>query len=174
MEQRIQQIEVPCLTFDALLEKHRVQRVDFLNIDAEQNDFEILSMIDFTRWRPNIICVETSEFTDEQEMRANQLLRLAGYQYPSRSHLPRSSCGASMSASADARLRAAPTLVVTLKDGELSIPVPGGYPIVVGLPQLLLIEALADATPRPVATAVRAVAQRTGVSEADLAASWCD
>ena len=81
MEQRIQQIEVPCLTFDALLEKHRVERVDFLNIDAEQNDFEILSMIDFTRWRPNIICVETSEFTDEQEMRANQLLRLAGYQY---------------------------------------------------------------------------------------------
>ena len=42
LEQRIQRIEVPCLTFDALLEKHRVQRVDFLNIDAEQNDFEIL------------------------------------------------------------------------------------------------------------------------------------
>jgi FkbM family methyltransferase len=81
MEQRIVRVEVPCLTFDALLEKHRVQRVDFLNIDAEQNDFEILSMIDFTRWRPSIICVETSEFTEEQEMRALQLLRLAGYQY---------------------------------------------------------------------------------------------
>ena len=81
LEQKIQRISVPCLTFDALLNKHGVTEIDFLNIDAEKNDFEILSMIDFTRWRPKIICVETSEFTEEQEMRAGQLLRLAGYQF---------------------------------------------------------------------------------------------
>src|SRR5690606_25978022 len=81
----------------------------------------------------------------------------------------RSSCATTMSASADAALRAAATLAVTLKDGELSVPVPGGFPIVVGLPQLLVIEALAGATPVPVAPVVRDVARRTGVAEADLA-----
>ena len=81
LEQRIVRVEVPCLTFDALLARHGVQHVDFLNIDAEQCDFEILSMIDFTRWRPSVLCVETSEFTEEQDLRARQLLHLAGYTY---------------------------------------------------------------------------------------------
>ena len=74
-----------------------------------------------------------------------------------------------MSASTEGPLRAAATLAVTLKDGELSVPVPGGFPIVVGLPQLLVIEALAGAVPVPAGPVVRAAAQRTGVAEADLA-----
>ncbi|MFN8641688.1 MAG: hypothetical protein U0802_08545 [Candidatus Binatia bacterium] len=76
-----------------------------------------------------------------------------------------------MSAAAEGALHAAATLAVTLKDGELSVPVPGSYPIVVGLPQLLVIEALATAAPVPVAPIVRDVARRTGVAEAELAAS---
>lgn len=76
-----------------------------------------------------------------------------------------------MSAGADAALRAAATLAVTLKDAELSVPVPGGFPVVVGLSQLLVIEALAAAAPVPVAPIVRDVARRTAVSEAELAAS---
>ena len=35
LERSIARIEVPCLTFAALMEKHRVKRVDFINIDAE-------------------------------------------------------------------------------------------------------------------------------------------
>jgi hypothetical protein len=76
-----------------------------------------------------------------------------------------------MSTAADAALRAAATLAVTLKDGELSVPVPGGFPVVVGLSQLSVIEALAGAAPVPVAPIVRDVARRTGVSEDELAAS---
>ena len=49
------------------------------------------------------------------------------------------------------------------------MPVPGRYPIVVGLPQLLLIEALADATPDPVATASAPLPSAPPCSEADLA-----
>ncbi len=81
LERSIQQVEVPCLTFEQLVAKHRVKRIDFLNIDAEDSDFEILMMIDFSRWRPSILCLETSPFRDTQKARATEVLRLAGYQY---------------------------------------------------------------------------------------------
>jgi len=81
LERSIRQVEVPCLTFEQLLAKHAVQRIDFLNIDAEGSDFEILMMIDFTRWRPSILCLETSELGDAQEMHAMEVLRLSGYEY---------------------------------------------------------------------------------------------
>ena len=81
MERSIRQVEVPCLTFDQLLAKHEVERIDFLNIDAEHSDFEVLMMIDFSRWRPSIFCLETSGFSDTQKQRAMELLRLNGYEY---------------------------------------------------------------------------------------------
>jgi len=81
LERSIRQLDVPCLTFEQLLAKHDVQQIDFLNIDAEQSDFEILTMIDFTRWRPSILCLEMSEFSDAQKVRAGEVLRLSGLEY---------------------------------------------------------------------------------------------
>lgn len=81
IEHAIRRAEVPCLTFDELLAKHRVTHIDFLNIDAEQCDFEIFSMVDWRRWRPSVLCLETSEFTVAQELHVRQVLALAGYVY---------------------------------------------------------------------------------------------
>jgi FkbM family methyltransferase len=66
LEQAVERVEVPCLTFDALMQKYRVERVDFLNIDAESADYEIFCSIDFSRYRPAILCIETSEMTEDQ------------------------------------------------------------------------------------------------------------
>jgi FkbM family methyltransferase len=77
LEQAVETVEVPCLTFEALMRKHQVNRVDFLNIDAESVDYEIFCSIDFSRYRPYVICIETSEMTEEQradlERRLSQL-----------------------------------------------------------------------------------------------------
>lgn len=81
VEDHIVQADVPCLTFDELMRKHDVRQVDFLNIDAEHSDFEILSLVDFDRWRPAVICVETSEFTEGQRAAAAERLLLAGYRF---------------------------------------------------------------------------------------------
>ena len=81
LERSIQQVDVPCLTFEQLLAKHAVQQIDFLNIDAEHSDFEILMMIDFTRWHPSIVCLEMSEFSDAQKVQAGEVLRLSGLEY---------------------------------------------------------------------------------------------
>lgn len=81
LEQAVVRIDVPCLTFEALLAKHAVQRIDFLNIDAENADFEIISMVDFARWRPAILCLETSELTPDQQTEVQHRLAAADYQY---------------------------------------------------------------------------------------------
>jgi FkbM family methyltransferase len=81
LERSIRRVEVPCLTFEQLLAKHNVQQIDFLNIDTEGSDFEILMMIDLNRWRPSILCLETEGFSDAEKVRAMEVLRLSGYQY---------------------------------------------------------------------------------------------
>lgn len=80
IEDAIRRVEVPCLTFDELVERHRVRRIDFLNIDAEQSDFEILMAADLGRWRPAVLCLETSEFDPDQQVAVQALLQRYGYE----------------------------------------------------------------------------------------------
>lgn len=39
--------------------RHKDQRIDFLTVDAEGHDYEILSSLDFDRYSPRLIAVET-------------------------------------------------------------------------------------------------------------------
>ncbi len=38
------------------------KKIDFLNIDAEGNDFKILKSLDFKNYRPKLICIEDTDF----------------------------------------------------------------------------------------------------------------
>src|SRR5262249_8026449 len=51
LEESVARVDVPCLTFDALMAKHEVERVDFINFDAEGLDYEIVRTIDLARWQ---------------------------------------------------------------------------------------------------------------------------
>jgi len=51
-------VQVPINPLSAILEKHQVQKVDFLNIDCEGNDLAVLRSNDWSRWKPLVICVE--------------------------------------------------------------------------------------------------------------------
>jgi FkbM family methyltransferase len=66
LETAIVRVDVPCLTFDELMAKHRATRVDFINIDAEGLDYEIACAIDLARWRPAIVTLETAGLDDRQ------------------------------------------------------------------------------------------------------------
>lgn len=50
--------EVVCVTLREILEKYRVAKVDLLQVDTEGYDYEIIKMIDFVRYKPNIIHFE--------------------------------------------------------------------------------------------------------------------
>lgn len=66
LERAVTALEVPCLTFDELMRRHQVRRIDFLNIDAESADYEIFCSIDFARYRPSLMCLEVTEMSDDQ------------------------------------------------------------------------------------------------------------
>jgi len=69
---------VTCITFDMLLARHGLTRVDLLQIDAEGYDYEILRTIDFARVRPAVINYERVLLQhDEPACRA--MLTAAGY-----------------------------------------------------------------------------------------------
>ena len=63
---------VPCLSLKDLLLKHNLEKVDFLHIDCEGYDFEIIKQIDFSsRFRPSLICYEEwggSKLKEEDDM----------------------------------------------------------------------------------------------------------
>ena len=48
------------------MEKHGVDHVDLLSIDAEGCDYEIFCSIDLARYRPRILIIETGDMTPVQ------------------------------------------------------------------------------------------------------------
>jgi hypothetical protein len=47
--------------FNSVVEEYKFQKVDFLTIDAEGMDSEIIKSIDFSFVRPKVICFESVE-----------------------------------------------------------------------------------------------------------------
>ncbi len=62
---------------DLLLEHGAPRHVDFLSVDTEGSEFEILNALDFDRWRPRTIAVEHN-FTPLRE-KLFDLLSAQGY-----------------------------------------------------------------------------------------------
>jgi len=51
-------IEVQCYTLNELLAKHHFSHVNFLSIDTEGNEFDILQSIDFSKYTIDVVVVE--------------------------------------------------------------------------------------------------------------------
>jgi FkbM family methyltransferase len=51
-------IEVPTRTLDQILTDAGAQRVDFISIDVEGHELEVLDGFDFERWQPRLMIVE--------------------------------------------------------------------------------------------------------------------
>lgn len=49
---------VQCITFDTLINRHQVKRIDLLQIDVEGYDYEILKLLDLTKIKPRLIRYE--------------------------------------------------------------------------------------------------------------------
>lgn len=61
-----EEITVPVITIRQLLEEQRF-RPDYLTIDVEGKDLEILRTYDFQKHRPAVICAETISFIDQRK-----------------------------------------------------------------------------------------------------------
>ena len=58
-EYEVQEIEVRSL--DSILREHDIEHIDFLKVDVEGGEAEVLAGIDLQRWRPRVVIVEATE-----------------------------------------------------------------------------------------------------------------
>ena len=57
--------------------------IDFLNVDVEGFDYDVLNSINFEKYRPKVICIETVKYRSEFELQRDyeiiKLLEKSGY-----------------------------------------------------------------------------------------------
>ena len=70
---------VPTVRLETLLARHSVSRLDLLVIDTEGHDYEILSALDFSRFRPVMLMYEHQHLSASDKQAAGQLLETHGY-----------------------------------------------------------------------------------------------
>jgi FkbM family methyltransferase len=74
---------VPSLPLSDIFKKKNVSRIDFLSIDTEGQNFEVLQTNDWDTYRPSFVVVETAEFDkpdDESlEEKYNTYMEQVGY-----------------------------------------------------------------------------------------------
>lgn len=74
-----EEITVKTLTLEKVFEMCGVDRVDFLKIDAEGYDAQIIKMFPFDRFKPNHIKVEKEHMDDVELAGTLRILSLNGY-----------------------------------------------------------------------------------------------
>ena len=67
------------MSFRELLDRHDIEEVDLLHIDAEGYDYHVLSQLDFLRYRPSIILYEHEHLADYEKRSAKSLLERHNY-----------------------------------------------------------------------------------------------
>jgi hypothetical protein len=74
-------VEADTLTNILSKTKYQGQRIDFLTVDAEGHDYEVLTSLDFEIYQPRLIAVETHKerLEDVQKEQLFQLLDSKGY-----------------------------------------------------------------------------------------------
>ena len=77
---RIVETEVEALTFAGLCERHGLEAVDLIVIDAEGADWEILSTIDLARHRPRLVVYEHFHLAPADRTAAREHVHAAGYE----------------------------------------------------------------------------------------------
>jgi FkbM family methyltransferase len=72
---------VSALTLNDLLERHRIDNLDFLLIDAEGYDARILASVDFRRIKPSVIAYEDCNLSHDDRAICRTRLAREGYRF---------------------------------------------------------------------------------------------
>jgi FkbM family methyltransferase len=71
--------DVECQPLQVILDRNRVDAIDLLHIDTEGFDYQVLSQVEFKRYKPSAILFEHHLLTDDEFFKARKLLRRSGY-----------------------------------------------------------------------------------------------
>jgi FkbM family methyltransferase len=76
-----EEVEVNCITFNTLLEKHDIKNFDIVSIDAEGHDYQIFKQIDLNKFRPKLIRAEWNSLNEEEQNLIKEQLDKNNYSY---------------------------------------------------------------------------------------------
>lgn len=67
--------KIKILTFSEMIKNYniKINNIDFLNIDTEGSDFNILKSINIQKYKPKLICIEISQFTKSSDKKKYQI-----------------------------------------------------------------------------------------------------
>jgi FkbM family methyltransferase len=71
-------VKVPINSLASILAGQNVRSVNFLNVDCEGNDLNVLRSNDWSRWKPEVVCVE-DHTEDWQQSEITSYLGSVGY-----------------------------------------------------------------------------------------------
>jgi FkbM family methyltransferase len=75
----IEELRVPALTLKTLLLKHKVNKIDLLQIDTEGYDFEIIKLLEDCPIKPELIHFESAFLDAPRKHECGELLHRLGY-----------------------------------------------------------------------------------------------
>lgn len=78
-EDLIKTTMIPTASFNDLMDRHSIDRVDVLCIDTEGADFEVLQQFDFEQSKPDLVLYESKLLSDSDYISSKKLLSDAGY-----------------------------------------------------------------------------------------------
>jgi FkbM family methyltransferase len=81
LKDRIVQEKVRCMTLPAMLDRHGIDKIDILQIDAEGHDLKVLAQIDFAKFHPKVINLEYVHLSAEEQRSVISILAQNGYQW---------------------------------------------------------------------------------------------
>lgn len=71
----IKKIKIPVMNINEVIEKYAIFKPNFISIDVEGLDFEILKTFDFNKNRPEVFCIETLMLTtDNREEKIEKII----------------------------------------------------------------------------------------------------
>ena len=74
-------VKVPCITFDTLMDKHKLNNFDILKVDAEGHDFKIFKQIDFKKYTPKVIRLEWINLSEQEQSEIIEIFKTNDFIY---------------------------------------------------------------------------------------------
>ena len=71
-------IEIDCFKLNTILDKYHIKKIDYLNVDAEGNDFKVISTFDFQRFKPILVSIEFNDY-DFENLIVSDIHKLMSY-----------------------------------------------------------------------------------------------
>ena len=65
---------VKTTTLKNVLKKSKIKKIDFLNIDIEGSEYEVISSINLKQLQIKIICIELLEYNRDQKFKTKKIL----------------------------------------------------------------------------------------------------